>query len=81
MNLEYFSQLSLAQKGGIVFGNEVAYIGYREYYNQKLVLYDCGGFFAEVYYSPDSNEISKIDGFSGDDKRLDRYIDFMAKKD
>jgi len=77
MTLEFFNNLDFTEKGLIVFGEGASFVGFRYYYNQKLVLYDCGSFFAEVYYSPEGNEITKIDGFAEDDKRLDLYIDFM----
>jgi hypothetical protein len=80
MNLKTFNSLSIDQKGSIVFGSDASFLGVREYYGQKLVLYDCGDYFVETYYDPESNEITKIEGFTLDDKRLDRYIDAMAKK-
>jgi hypothetical protein len=79
MTLETFNSLSIDQKGNIVFGKDASFLGIREYYGQKLVLYDCGEFFAETWYDPENNEITKIEGFPPNDKRLDRYIDAMKK--
>lgn len=79
MHLNTFNSLSLNGKGSIVFGKDATFLGVRVYYAQKLALYDCGDFFAEVYYDHKINEITKIEGFSLDDKRVDRYIEAMAK--
>jgi hypothetical protein len=80
MNLTEFNNLTYQEKWCFVFKDKgVSFITFREYYNQKVTLYDCGNFFAEVYYFPAENRITKIEGFSQDDKKLNFYIDYMKK--
>lgn len=70
-----FDKLSNKEKGEIVFLKGGKFIGHRSYYNQKLVLYDLGEFFAEVWYDPETNQISKITSLLPDSKEIERYID------
>jgi hypothetical protein len=79
MTLQDFNKLDLKAKGEKTF-LEGKFIAAREYYNQKLVLYDIGEFFGEVWYEPGTNKIHKIEGLTGEDKRIDRYIESQVKK-
>jgi hypothetical protein len=80
MTLAEFNILPIEEKHNHVFGNkDVRLITFREYYNQKVTLWDCGTFFAEMYYFPEENKILRIEGFGQDDKRIDAYINFMNK--
>ena len=74
-----FRQLSITQKGEYVF-QEGDYIGLREYYNHRINLYSLFDFFVEVWYSPDRNEIEKIEVLESE-KTLDLYIDKMIELD
>jgi hypothetical protein len=75
-----FNNMTFNEKWNFVFkSTEATLISFREYYNQKVTLWDCGTFFAEVYYMPADNTYTKIEGFEQDDKRLDIYIDYMNK--
>lgn len=78
MTLTEFNILAFNEKHEFVYGNKnVRLISFREYYNQKVTLFDCGSFFAEVYYFPVENKILRIEGIGLDDKKLDIYIDIM----
>lgn len=68
-----FNKLSLKEKGHVVF-QKGKYIASRQYYAQRLVLYDMKSFFAEVWYAPNKNKIHRIESLSQDDKRIDLYI-------
>ena len=74
ITFDNFKHLDINKKADLVF-NQGVFIAAREYYNQRLVLYSIGNFFAEVYYDPKENTIHKIEGIKEDDKRIDRYID------
>jgi hypothetical protein len=56
------------------------YIGVRIYYNYTINLYLLDDIFYEVWYSPESNEIEKIDKLD-DEKKLDLYIQHMNQLD
>jgi len=73
MILTDFKNLSLQEKGKKAL-LEGKFIASREYYNQRLVLYDMEDFFAEVWYEPNKNKIHRIDSLSLNDKRIDMYI-------
>lgn len=79
--LEAFNSCDIETKGSIIFDKNSLFLGFRQYYGQRFVLYDCGEFFAEVCYDPESNKITNIEGFPIYDKRVDRYIDFMSELD
>ncbi len=72
MDITEFSSCSLKEKGRKVF-LEGRFIASREYYNQRLLLYDLGNFFAEVWYLPDEIKINRIDAISQDDKKINLY--------
>lgn len=74
ITLQDFNKIDLKSKGEKTF-LEGKFISSRDYYNQRLVLYSLDDFFVEVWYEPGSNSIGKIEGLSGDDKRIDRYIE------
>jgi hypothetical protein len=75
MTLKEFNNLSFQKKYQFVFnGPRLNQIAYREYYNQKVTLWDCGNFFIETYYLQAENEITKIEGFEQTNKRLNIYI-------
>ena len=69
-----FDKLDMKTKGNFVLVEEGKFIASREYYNQRLVLYDMGEFFAEVWYGPQGNKIHKIESMSLGDKKVNLYI-------
>jgi len=79
MDITEFSTYSLKEKGKKVF-LEGKFIASREYYNQRLLLYDLGSFFAEVWYLPDEIKIHRIDAISQNDKKIDLYISSNREK-
>lgn len=68
MDISEFSSYFLKEKGEKVF-LAGKFIASREYYNQRLLLYDLGGFFAEVCYLPDEIKVHRIDAVSEKDKK------------
>ena len=48
------SQFELLNNYGLFVGN-------RQYYNHRINLYSINKFFVEVHYSPEENEIDKIE--------------------
>lgn len=55
-----FDNLDIQEKGIVVF-DKGEFIAVREYYNHRVCLYSVTGFFVEVHYSPDTNQIDKIE--------------------
>lgn len=78
MTLLEFNKLSIDKKHEyLISSKDVRFLTFREYYNQKVSLWDCGGFFAEMYYFPVENKILRIEAFGHNDKRVDTYINYM----
>lgn len=75
MSKPKFDTLTFQEKAQLVFFESGKFISSRDYYNQKLVLYDLGEFFADVWYESESNQIFKIEAIEPGDKRIDRYIE------
>ena len=44
-----------------LLNNYGLFVGNRIYYNQRVNLYSVNGYFVEVHYSPEANEIDAID--------------------
>jgi hypothetical protein len=78
MNISEFNSLAVQEKKKFIFNdNSVRLISFRNYENQKSTLFDCGSFFAEIYFLPGEKRITKIQGIKLDDKTVDIYIDQM----
>jgi hypothetical protein len=75
LTISAFDELTLKEKGEYIFLKGGRFVAQRTYYSQKLVLYDMGSFFAEVWYEPGINKISKITTLNQDSKEIDHYID------
>jgi hypothetical protein len=76
MTLPDFNQLPFEEKHKFVLGNKkLRLISHRYYYNQKVMLYDYGKFFIEVYYNHAREAITNIQGIALDDKNIDLYKD------
>ena len=60
MDSNNFDNLDIQEKGIVVF-DKGEFIAVREYYNHRVCLYSVTGFFVEVHYAPESNQITKID--------------------
>lgn len=74
-----FDNLDIQEKGIVVF-DKGEFIAVREYYNHRVCLYSLPGFFVEVHYSPDSNQITRIEKVN-DEKTLSLYLsDIDLKK-
>ena len=74
MNHIQFNALTPVEKWEIVFGKEARFIAFRDYYNHKVSLYDCGDFFAEYHAFEDDNSFIKIEGIPLDHKNVNLYI-------
>ena len=74
-----FDKQNLKDKGNFVLLDQGKFIASRDYYNHRLVLYDLGEFFAEIWYEPQNNKIQKIESVEIGDKKIDRYIDAKNK--
>jgi len=63
MTLQEFNELNGGQKTATIY-DQGAYIGERseEYYN--ILLYKLPGFYVELFYHEQGNEIAHINGFS-----------------
>ena len=59
MNERQFMEFELNERMDII-NLKGKYVGFREYYNQRLNLYALYDFHAEVFYDPLSNEITDI---------------------
>lgn len=80
MNLSEFYNLPFDDKWDLIISDQgLKLIPIREYYNQKVVLWDYGKFFIETYHLTTEKEVTKIEGSGLDDKRLDLYIDYINK--
>ena len=81
MNIAEFNSLPLQAKQKFIFGEQsVRLISFRYHEGQKSTLFDCGSFFAEIYFLSKEKKITKIQGIQLDDKAIDIYIDQMIKK-
>jgi hypothetical protein len=76
MKKKDFDKLSLKAKGRIVLIEQGKFIAKRDYYNQKLELYDMGNYFAEVWYEPTSSLFHRIDSLFDDDKNIDLFTTY-----
>ncbi len=72
MTKDNFNDLSLNQKGSLLFPNGT-YIAVRDYYNYKVQLYSLWGFYVEVWYHPKLNRIDKIEVLENE-KSLNLYL-------
>jgi hypothetical protein len=80
MNKLEFNKLYLKDKAKLVLIEKGKFIASRDYYNQRLVLYDMVEFFAEVWYEPEGNKINNIISIELDDKRINGYIDSLSQQ-
>ena len=55
-----FTKLDLNSKFELL-SNKGLFVGNRVYYNHRVNLYSVNGYFVEVHYSPEANEIDAID--------------------
>lgn len=69
-----FDELTLEEKGKLVFLYDGTFVAQKEYYNQKRVLYNMGHYFAEVLYDPISNNIIDIISLLPDSEKIDFYV-------
>jgi hypothetical protein len=80
MNISEFNSLPIQDKQNFIFREKsVRLISFRHHENQKSTLFDCGSFFAEIYFLPKEKKITKIHGIKLDDKTIDIYIDQMIR--
>jgi hypothetical protein len=80
MNISEFNSLPIREKQKFIFGEQsVRLISFRHLDNQKSTLFDCGSFFAEIYFLSEEKKITKIHGIKLDDKAIDIYIDQMMR--
>jgi hypothetical protein len=81
MNISEFNSLPFQDKQKFIFGEKsVRLISFRHHEDQKSTLFDCGSFFAEIYFLSKEKKITKIHGIKLDDKTIDIYIDQMIKR-
>lgn len=57
---EEFNKLDLELKMEAI-NKKAQYAGNRVYYNHRVNLYTLNGFFVEVHYNPEGNNIEKIE--------------------
>jgi hypothetical protein len=74
MDVKRFNSLDLNSKGNVMHDCNGKYIATRNYHNFKIKLYDCGDFFAEVFYSIEESQITKIEGIADDSPIINLYI-------
>jgi hypothetical protein len=80
MTITEFNNLPFEEKFKFVFSEKsLRLISYREYFNQKVTLFDAGTFFIETFFFPVENKFLKIQGIDQDDKAIDIYINQMKK--
>lgn len=79
MNHIQFNALTPDERWKIVFGKEARFIAFRDYYNHKVSLFDCGDFFAEYHAFEDDNTFFKIEGIPLDHKNVNLYINYALK--
>ena len=49
------------------------FITSRDYYNRKVALYAMPGFYSEVWYHPDANQVERIEVLTTG-KHLEKYL-------
>ncbi len=80
MNISEFNNLPIQDKQNFIFGEKsVRLISFRHHEDQKSTLFDCGSFFAEIYFLPKEKKVTKIHGITLYDKTIDIYIDQMVR--
>ena len=79
MTRNRFDLLSIYDRAKTTW-DEGEFIASREYYNHRVGLYALKGFFVEVHYLPDSNEIDQIHSVK-DENVLNLYIDSIPLQD
>jgi hypothetical protein len=80
MNISEFNSLPIQDKQKFIFSEKsVRLISFRHHEDQKSTLFDCGSFFAEIYFLAKEKKITKIHGIKLDDKTIDIYIDQMIR--
>jgi len=63
----------------LTIGLDASFIAYRNYYNHKVTLYGFEEFFIEVFYFPEENRITSIEGMELDSPKIDLYISASLK--
>lgn len=71
MKQEAFDNLEFIQQQIVLLS--ASFISKREYYNHVVYLYSLHDYLVEVHYSPDNNQIDKIESVK-DDKVLPLYV-------
>jgi hypothetical protein len=78
MNISQFNSLSLQEKRSYIFNEKaVRLISFRYCTNEKSTLFDCGSFFAEIFFRSQERKITRIHGIRLEDDVIDVYIDQM----
>jgi hypothetical protein len=76
MNAERFMERSLTSRANLVW-NEGEYVGYRDYYGYKRMLYVLHKLYIEVWYFTSANRIEKVEVFN-DTEAIDQYVDLKG---
>ncbi len=80
MNISQFNNLSLQEKRNYIFNEEaVRLISFRYCTEEKSTLFDCGSFFAEIFFRSHERKITRIHGIRLDDDVIDVYIEQMIR--
>jgi hypothetical protein len=74
MTLYQFQSLDIQEQANAVWDG--TYLEHRTNNGFRIVLYDLGGFYVEVYYAPDENKIIKLRPFKSTSP-LQPYLDRM----
>ncbi len=72
VTINEFTQLNINDRANTVWA-EGEFIGAREYYGHKVVLYVLKGLYVEVWYFIATNKIEKVEPI-GDPKDLNHYL-------
>ena len=74
MNHVQFNALPDHEKWELIFGGSAKFVAFRDNSKHKVSLFDCGEFFVEYYFFANDKKVSKMEGISLYDKRLNLYV-------
>jgi hypothetical protein len=80
MDLTKFHQLDQDSRVAAVYmGGPDHFLHFRLEGSFRILLYDMGAFYAEVWYDAKANEVERVEGFDSRDlDRLGAYTDFIS---
>lgn len=74
MDINSFNTMGLIRQIGYVNSAQARFLSVRKSGELAVNLYDCGNFFAEVFYYDEDDTVSRVHGIPLDSPRVDLYL-------